>query len=124
MCTELQIFKLLEEHLAGNAPATPLLLTGSSGHGKTAMVAKWFVACPSIHTTQHYSLFSPLCRIEHLQSSEGDRLLIMYHFVKCLGAPSAEYANIVRRFIQKVVNSYLLLVISAIGACRSSHMIQ
>ncbi|KAL5479515.1 hypothetical protein EMCRGX_G023042 [Ephydatia muelleri] len=77
-----QVFELLEEHLAGSGPATPLLLTGSSGHGKTTMVAKW---------------------IEYLQSSEGDRLLIMYHFAKCLGAPSAEYASIVRRFIQKMM---------------------
>ena len=48
VCTDLQVFELLEEHLAGSGPATPLLLTGSSGHGKTTMVAKWFVRFPNI----------------------------------------------------------------------------
>ena len=43
----------------------------------------------------------------------------MYHFAKCLGAPSAEYASIVRRFIQKVVKSNLLLFICDIGTCIS-----
>ena len=41
----------------------------------------------------------------------------MYHFAKCLGAPSAEYASIVRRFIQKVVKSTIYLSCRSCSTC-------
>ena len=80
MIDTVQLYERLTAHVAAAGPVPPLLISGSSGSGRSLLLSRWI----------------------QLQQEKSSSMLVLYHFVDSPSSISADPIIMIRRLTAQV----------------------